>query len=208
MDVEKNIWKVFGSALIGIYNYTFKIKRKFWRLKFLLESSGYLSKVVLGVGQRFDVPVRVGGGLGQLSIGDYVGFGWDTAPKSGNGGILLEPRSVEAEIIIGSKTLFSNNVSIISMRKVTIGENCLIGDGVSIMDSDFHSIDPEFRMKADALNAPVFIGDNVWIGSKVLILRGVSIGKNSVIGAGSVVTKDIPENILAVGVPASKVRDI
>jgi maltose O-acetyltransferase len=76
------------------------------------------------------------------------------------------------------------------------------------MDSDFHSIDPKFRMNGDDLKAPVFIGDNGWIGSRVLVFRGVSIGKNSVIGAGSVVTKDIPENTLAVGVPARKVRDI
>lgn len=155
MNSQGNGWRMFGAAFISLYTCTFKIKRKFWRLKFLLESAGFLSKVELGVGQRFDVPVRVGAGSGKLVIGDGVGFGWDAAPKLGSGTILLEPRTLDAEIQIGSGSMFSNNVSVIAMKKITIGKDCLIGDGVSIMDSDFHLIDPKMRRTGEVPVDPV-----------------------------------------------------
>ena len=141
-----------------------------------------------------------------MNIGENVWLGWNAAPCQGNGTILLQPRSTEAVISIGSYTQISNNVSIVSMGSISIGEHCLIGDQTQVYDCDFHELEPTKRGTGVGEIEPVSIGDNVWIGSRVIILRGVAIGNNSVIGAGSIVTKSIPPNSLAVGVPAKVVR--
>jgi len=205
LNYQSNVLKVAGIVIQKLSNSIFRLKRKYFRLMFMLGAVGSLKKLNLGDGQRFDVPVLVGGGKGILSINDGVGFGWRTAPKMGDGTILLEPRSVDSEIEIGKRTMFSNNVSIISMEKVSIGKDCLIGDFTSIMDCNFHDTDPRKRMHSGEVK-PVLIDDNVWIGSRVLILQGVTIGKNSVIGAGSIVTHNIPENTLAAGIPAKIIK--
>ena len=71
-----------------------------------------------------------------------------------------------------------------------------------------HALDGEERLKGLFNDKPINIGDNVWLGANVTVLPGVTIGKNSVIGAGSIVTKDIPENVVAVGNPCKVVRPI
>ena len=76
-----------------------------------------------------------------------------------------------------------------------------------IIDSDFHDIDPEHRLERPRPRS-ITIGDNVWLGARVIVLPGVSIGENSVVGVGSVVTRDIPPGSLAVGVPARVVRSV
>jgi len=76
----------------------------------------------------------------------------------------------------------------------------------SIYDCDSHEVDPKFRRRSVGPIEPVIIGDNVWFGSRVQVLRGVSIGDNSVIGAGSVVVQSIPANCVAAGVPAKVIR--
>ncbi|KAF0233620.1 MAG: transferase hexapeptide repeat containing [Desulfovibrionaceae bacterium] len=105
-----------------------------------------------------------------------------------------------------------NGTSIISRsRHVIIGDNTMIAPNVTILDSDFHALwPPETRlMKPDfESDADVLIGENVWIGMQSIILKGATIGKNSVIGAGSIVTGNIPENMLAAGSPARVIRSI
>ena len=83
----------------------------------------------------------------------------------------------------------------------------MIGPNVTI-DTGTHPISPELRRHAVQYNLPVHIKDNVWIGAGSIILPGVTIGENSVIGAGSVVTHDIPANVVAVGVPCRVLREI
>ena len=90
---------------------------------------------------------------------------------------------------------------------IYIGNNVLIGPNVTI-DAGTHPIHPELRRKVAQFNLSVVIENNVWIGAGVIILPGVRIGKNSVIGAGSVVTKDIPSNVVALGSPCRVVREI
>jgi maltose O-acetyltransferase len=84
----------------------------------------------------------------------------------------------------------------------------LIGDQVTILDCDFHEISPITRMNGVGPIEPVVIGDNVWLGSRVMVLKGVTIGENSVVAAMSVVTKSIPPNSIAVGNPARVIRSI
>jgi acetyltransferase-like isoleucine patch superfamily enzyme len=95
---------------------------------------------------------------------------------------------------------------------ITIGKECLIGADVLIADSDFHSIKPEGRRYGAAADdigaAPVVIEDNVFIGARTVVLKGVRIGRDSVIGAGSVVACDIPEGAVAVGNPARVIRNV
>jgi maltose O-acetyltransferase len=143
-----------------------------------------------------------------LHIENGVWLGWDVAQKQGQGAILLQPRTAESVITVGANTQMSNNVTVMAMGKISIGAHCLIGDMTSIIDCDFHEIEPSKRGEGVGPVEPVIIGNNVWIGSRALILRGVAIGDNSVIGAGSVVTKSIPPNSLAVGIPARVVRKI
>jgi acetyltransferase-like isoleucine patch superfamily enzyme len=89
-----------------------------------------------------------------------------------------------------------------------IGDRCLIGDSVIIYDSDFHNLQPEIRRDARTSCAPVTIGDNVWIGSRAMILKGVTIGDDSVIGAMSLVNSSIPARCVAAGNPARVIREL
>ena len=77
-----------------------------------------------------------------------------------------------------------------------------------IYDSDFHDLAPKTRHESSGASKPVFIGDNVWIGSRAIILKGVEIGDNAVVAAMSVVTRSVPSNSLAAGNPARVVREL
>lgn len=107
-----------------------------------------------------------------------------------------------ARIVIGDRVGMSAT-TIASHLSVTIGDDTMIGAGTVITDSDWHSIDTDVNVRhhTDGRTAPVTIGHNVFIGTRCLILKGVTIGDNAVIGAGSVVTKDIPKNAIAAGNP-------
>ena len=105
-----------------------------------------------------------------------------------------------------------SGATIYAWNSIKIGDNTLIGANCKILDSDLHPIDPADRLKTDyseyVKTAPTEIGKNCFIGCNSLILKGVSIGDNSVIGAGSVVTKSIPANVIAAGNPAKVVREL
>ena len=98
-----------------------------------------------------------------------------------------------------------------STLKVCIGNNVLIGSGCLITDSDSHPTNPQERLKncnnpEETISAPIHIQNNVFIGARTIILKGVTIGENSVIGAGSVVVKNIPANCIAAGNPAKVIK--
>lgn len=99
------------------------------------------------------------------------------------------------------------NLTLVDDTHIYIGSNTMIGPNVTIATAG-HPILPELREQAYQFNAPVHIGKNCWLGAGVIVLPGVTIGDNSVIGAGSVVTKDIPENVVAVGKPCRVLREI
>ncbi len=90
---------------------------------------------------------------------------------------------------------------------IDIGHCALIGPGCKLICTN-HSIDPDERLKGVFNDKPIKIGNNVWLGANVTVLPGVTIGDNAVIGAGSVVTKDIPANVVAVGNPCHVVKQI
>ena len=96
----------------------------------------------------------------------------------------------------------NSNVTIDCFDAITIGNGVAISKGVTIRDSDNHSINGN-----EKVSAPIVIGDNVWIGLDAIILKGVNIGKGSVVAAGAVVTRDVPEKVLVGGVPARILRE-
>lgn len=114
----------------------------------------------------------------------------------------------------GYNLTFGNNLQVnfdcvfLDCAPITIGDNCLMAPGVNIYAAT-HPIDPKYRKDDDEyyeLTSPVKIGDNVWIGGKAVICPGVTIGDNCVIGAGSVVVKDVPANSVVAGNPAKIIR--
>jgi acetyltransferase-like isoleucine patch superfamily enzyme len=121
-----------------------------------------------------------------------------------NRGCMLSTLREGAQIKIGSNCGFSGTV-IGAAASVQIGDNVMCGGNVTITDTDWHGIEPDKR-KMPGNCAPVIIEDNVWLGLNAIVLKGVTIGKNSVIGAGSVVSKSIPSNVIAAGQPAKVVK--
>lgn len=175
-----------------------------FRLRLGLSRNALLGELRLGH-VSFKVPVRCDG-YGSVRVEDGVHIGSEMAPRFGNGEVLLQTRAKAARIQIGESTRLSNNVSCVAAVGVSIGAHCLIGDGVSIFDCDFHELDPRRRWSGPGVRSPVLIADNVWIGSRALILKGVRIGKNSVVAAGSVVTRDVPDDVVVGGNPARVLR--
>lgn len=100
--------------------------------------------------------------------------------------------------------------SIVAAECITIGDCVAVGANTTIIDTDFHPLDPQERRlhPQGAKTAPVVIEDNVFIGMNCLILKGVTIGRGSVVGAGSVVTKDVPAGMIVAGNPACVIREI
>lgn len=102
-----------------------------------------------------------------------------------------------------------SGATIYARTQITIGDKCIIGGNVKILDNDFHPADPIIREHTPSASygtAPVIIGRNVFIGCNSLILKGTSIGDNSVIGAGSVVSGTIPSNCMAAGNPVKIIK--
>ncbi len=112
-----------------------------------------------------------------------------------------------ATMEIGELVFINYGCSLGATQLIRIGPRCSLGSHVMMIDNDFHSLEPE-RRNVRPPSAPIILEENVWIGARAIVMRGVTIGAHSVIGAGSIVTQDIPPRSLAVGVPARVVRSI
>jgi acetyltransferase-like isoleucine patch superfamily enzyme len=146
----------------------------------------------------FECPVVFKGG-GSVIIEANVRFGYSEATATAQP-IMLQPRSPGSVIRIGECTQIMSSVEIIAVDSVTIGKRCPIGPRTIIMDSDFHGTRPDARAEP-GVTRPVAIEDNVWIGSDATILKGVTIGRDAVIGTRCVVTKDVAAGAIVVGNP-------
>lgn len=142
-------------------------------------------------------------GKGKIIFDGKVRLGYYPSPFFYSGYLHFEVREPEAVIRIGDGTFISNNSTLIAeLPGIEIGQKCLIGPEVSIYDSDFHGLIERSSPERKA----VVIGDNVFIGARVTVLKGARIGSNSTIGAGAVVTGEIPPNAVAAGNPATVIR--
>ena len=110
-------------------------------------------------------------------------------------------------IHIGSNFTANFNLTILDIKEVYIGDNVMIGPNTTITTVG-HPLSPKDRRAHLAQGSEIRIGNDVWLGANVTILPGVTIGDNVVVGAGAVVTKDIPPNSLALGVPARVVKEL
>lgn len=122
---------------------------------------------------------------------------------------ILTTEKDDSVLTIGNNVGISNTI-LYSAKSITIDDNVMLGAGVKVFDTDFHQIDPLDRLNGTGTikMKSVHIKRNVFIGAGAMILKGVTIGENSVIGALSVVTKDVPENQIWAGNPARHVSDI
>lgn len=111
------------------------------------------------------------------------------------------------QIEVGKNFFANYNCTILDVAKVTIGDNCQLAPNVAIYTAG-HPVHPDTRNSGYEYGISVTIGDNVWIGGNSVICPGVRIGSNTVIGAGSVVTKDIPDWVIAAGNPCRVIREI
>ena len=110
-------------------------------------------------------------------------------------------------ISMGAGTFLNHNIYMMDCAKIQLGKKCFVGPNCGFYTA-IHPFDVEKRNAGFEIAKPINIGDNVWIGGDVTILPGVNIGENCVIGAKSVVTKNIPSNVLAFGNPCKVIREI
>jgi len=157
----------------------------------------------LGKKVRTDGDIPLIEGNGRIVIGDNVSIG------NRNAWIVAQNLYDEPELVIGSNTNINYLVGISVEQKVEIGNYCVIAGETMIFDNNSHSISytNERKITKDDV-APIRIEDHVWIGMRSMIFKGVTIGKGSVVAAGSVVTKDVPTMTLVGGNPAKIIKKI
>ncbi|HOP31323.1 MAG TPA: acyltransferase [Spirochaetota bacterium] len=112
----------------------------------------------------------------------------------------------EGSIKIGDNVLVMNGVRVSSANEIIIGDDCMLANFCYIMDADWHDIYD--RTSSPGKTAPVILERGVWIGDSAIICKGVRIGENSIVGAGSVVRKDVPPNVVVIGNPAKIVKHL
>jgi acetyltransferase-like isoleucine patch superfamily enzyme len=148
-------------------------------------------------------------GKGKVIFKEGVYLGSYPSHHYFNGYIYIDVRNKESIIKFGKNVRINNNCSFISERKgINIGDNVLIGTNVEIIDSDFHNLDPNSRLKGIPKSDKVLIENNVFIGSNVKIMKGVTVGENSVIANSSVVIKSIVKNTIVGGNPAKIIGNL
>jgi len=143
-------------------------------------------------------------GQGRIIVGDNVYL-------SGKSDFFVGGKNYsQPELIIGNNTFIGHDCSIRVNQKVSIGNNCLLAKGVMVFDNDGHPGD--YQKRRDNLPVdkkdirPVIIEDDVWVGTRAIVLKGVRIGARSIIGAGSIVTQDVPSDSLVAGNPARTIK--
>lgn len=148
---------------------------------------------------------------GRITLGDNVKINSSIAAATGGGPYISAlVTSQNASLSIGNNVGMSC-ATIIARTSITIEDNVMIGSGACVFDTDFHSLNLENRMKRpdpDIKAKPVKICNGAFIGARSLVLKGVTIGERSIVGAGSVVTKSIPDGEIWAGNPAKFIKKI
>lgn len=149
--------------------------------------------------------------LSEIKIGKKCRFRSDTTSNlvGINRKCIIATMREKAEITIGNNSGFSGTV-IVAAENIKIGNNVLCGANALLTDFDWHQVDPYKRLHRieNSESRPIRVDDNVWLGVNVVVLKGVTIGENSVIGANSVVVKDIPPNVIAAGNPCKIIKTV
>lgn len=138
----------------------------------------------------------------NIHVNDHSHF-YATRDKPIRFSIWPDP-SPGGQINIGKYTVINPGVRITSASSITVGDNTMLATGVYLSDADWHDL--QHRIYAPGNTAPIVLEDNVWIGDNALVTKGVTVGTNSIVGAYSVVTKDVPANTIVAGNPAKIVK--
>jgi acetyltransferase-like isoleucine patch superfamily enzyme len=207
--MKKNIKKIIDFCILFFCRlfavvFSYSLFNKFYFIKSKFFSYWLSSELkLLGKNSFFYYPISLRGGK-FISIGDNTSIGargiitaWDSY-----NGEFFSPK-----IIIGNNIWIGEDCHITAINSIQIGNNALIGKKVTITDNSHGKSEPgllEIAPNSRPLysKGPVILENNVWVGDKVTILPGVKIGKNSIIGANSVVTKNVDENCIVGGNPA------
>jgi len=191
-DIRKDHRPYWLKKLFARYN-------DFYVDKFLAPQFEYFGKGHNIMGAKyFDIYGR------NISIGDYP-----TMVASPDNYIHLTTWSLEdheGEISIGKYCLLTPGVRIASASKITIGDGCMFANSAYVSDADWHGIYD--RAIPVGKTAPIILEENVWIGDRAVVGKGVTIGKNSIVAAGAVVVKDVPENVVVGGNPAKIIKEL
>jgi len=167
--------------------------RFLWRRLFTRTGRRWKTRGPLFFGRHLQLQT---GPEGTMKFGRFVWIGDGT-----------KIRCHEGEVQIGDKTVMGQDCTISAYQKVRIGTECVIADRTMFIDFDHGVVDIEKPIRAQGIYMEdVIVGSNVWIGYGACILRGVSVGDNSVIGTNTVVTRDVPANAVVGGVPARILR--
>jgi len=175
--------------LIGKLNY---ISAYWWGIK-IHKKCDFLGKIYFFKSPASTIEIGYNCTFNSSFISNKIGI---------NHNCTISTLQANAFLKIGSNSGFSG-VSIGCFDKIIIGNNVRVGANVLITDSDWHLDDPRVGHPK-----PIIINDNVWLGYGTVVLKGVTIGKNSIIGAYSVVTSSIPENVIAAGNPCKVIKEL
>jgi lipopolysaccharide O-acetyltransferase len=188
----------FGRSFLKIYRFSGRA----WGKAFSVACSGAFHS--FGRHTVIQPPLRVGGER-RISIGDHVFVGPGCWLQ-----VLDDAEGDSVAIDIGSGTSFSGYSVVSAASSITIGEAVLFARGIYISDHSHAFGDPETPIGDQGIDrvAPVVIEDGAWLGENVVVCPGVRIGRGAVVGANSVVVRDIPARSVAVGAPATVVRHI
>lgn len=186
-------------AELGDWAYRHPRWRGTWRLRRWIIKGQLRSVQHIGRGVGVFGPIHVQN-AGRIEIGQYVELrsSWHRPVSL----VVVRP---EARLVIEDHVVINWGVNIGVVQEVAIGAHSLIADDCIIYDTDWHATDVS---RSEVPGSPTRIGRNVWLGARVIVLKGVTIGDNAVVGANSTVTQDLPANVLAVGSPARVVKDI
>lgn len=145
-------------------------------------------------------------GKGSIGVGKNCFFGTVIGGRS-YGETEFQMKYETSQISIGDNVCTNNNLFVCCAKKITIGSNTVIGERVTIFDFEGHGLKATERTQIGEIGT-VDIGENVWIGNSVTILKNTSIGNNTIVAAGAVVTGEFPANVIIGGVPAKIIKDL
>jgi acetyltransferase-like isoleucine patch superfamily enzyme len=175
------------------HRYALLLWRYLWRRLLTHAGRRWRTGGMLFLGRRLELTV---GKKGELRFGRFVWIGDGT-----------KIRCHEGTVEIGEKTVMGQECTISAFQRVRIGEQCVVADRAMFIDFDHGVVEVERPIRLQGIyKRDVLVGSNVWIGYGACILRGVSVGDNSIVGTNAVVTKDVPANAVVGGIPARIIR--
>jgi acetyltransferase-like isoleucine patch superfamily enzyme len=211
IDVLRMNPKLIINFIYSIFINLFHCFKGFYRLKVIADFGSHITRAA-GAKLQIDRRLYLGGKyIGDMSAAKAYLRMYKNSLFHVKGRVKLGPgvgvvTGPNARLTIGDNTYITASSVVYCANEIEIGSDCAIAWNTTIIDTDFHRIHYPDGSENDA-SLPIKIGDKVWIGCNCTILKGVTIGSNSVIGANTLVNRDIPANCLAAGNPVRIIRE-